>query len=188
VCAHEPDDISDDELLTRSVLEPQLFASFYERQARSLLTFFARRTFDAEVAADLTAETFAQAFASRATYKDRGGGAVAWLYTIAHHELGHFIRRRSVEGRARARLGISALPLAPDDQEAIERLIDFEAAGRQLGAALGRLTAKEQEAIRLRVLEERPYREVANLLGCSEQVARARVSRGLRRLAREFNS
>ena len=36
----------------------------------------------------------------------------------------------------------------------------------------------------LRVVEGRPYSEVAELLRCSEETARARVSRGLKRLKR----
>jgi DNA-directed RNA polymerase specialized sigma24 family protein len=42
---------------------------------------------------------------------------------------------------------------------------------------------REREALILRVVEERNYADVATLLRCSEQAARARVSRALRRLA-----
>ncbi|HEY3774967.1 MAG TPA: sigma factor-like helix-turn-helix DNA-binding protein [Solirubrobacteraceae bacterium] len=41
---------------------------------------------------------------------------------------------------------------------------------------------QHRDALRLRVVEERPYPEVARVLGISEQAARARVSRGLRSL------
>ena len=51
------------------------FAAFYEENARTLLVFFARRTYDAEAALDLTAETFAEALASRHRFKDQGEGS-----------------------------------------------------------------------------------------------------------------
>jgi predicted DNA-binding protein (UPF0251 family) len=55
------------------------------------------------------------------------------------------------------------------------------------GAAAGGrgavLSVEQRDALRLRVVEERSYAEVALLLGVSEQAARARVSRGLRALA-----
>jgi RNA polymerase sigma-70 factor, ECF subfamily len=51
-----------------------------------------------------------------------------------------------------------------------------------LGAELGRLSDEQQHAVRLRVVEELPYDEVARALGVTEQTARARVSRGLRKL------
>jgi DNA-directed RNA polymerase specialized sigma24 family protein len=55
----------DEDLLVRSASEPEAFSVFYERRAKSVLRYFAHRTFDPETAADLTAETFAQAFAAR---------------------------------------------------------------------------------------------------------------------------
>ena len=66
----------------------------------------------------------------------------------------------------------------------IEELIDLSQNRCQRPeSALGRLTVKEREAVRLRVVEERPYPEVADLLGCSEGAARVRVHRALHRMA-----
>jgi DNA-directed RNA polymerase specialized sigma24 family protein len=41
--------------------------------------------------------------------------------------------------------------------------------------------------VQLRVLEGLPYEEVAAKLSCSEQAARAHVSRGLRQLERQID-
>src|SRR3989337_1252394 len=65
------DDRSDAELLTASAEEPEAFTELYRRHAEDLLRYFARRTLDPETAAELTAETFAEAFASRASYRDQ---------------------------------------------------------------------------------------------------------------------
>jgi DNA-directed RNA polymerase specialized sigma24 family protein len=48
---------------------------------------------------------------------------------------------------------------------------------------LARLPEATQEALTLRVVEERDYSEVARVLGTTEVNARARVSRGLNTLA-----
>jgi RNA polymerase sigma-70 factor (ECF subfamily) len=48
--------------------------------------------------------------------------------------------------------------------------------------AFALLPPDQRQAVNLRVVEGRPYDEVAALTGASEQAARARVSRGLRRL------
>jgi len=82
----------------------------------------------------------------------------------------------------RRRLGIPEIPLSPSDHERIEELIDFEGVGRAVAAALSRLSVEQREALTLRVVDGRPYEEVARILGCTEQAARARVSRGLHRL------
>ena len=42
--------------------DPDSFVAFYREEAEFVLLFLTRRTFDAEVALDLTAETFAQAW------------------------------------------------------------------------------------------------------------------------------
>jgi RNA polymerase sigma-70 factor, ECF subfamily len=55
--------------------------------------------------------------------------------------------------------------------------------GRAVASGLVALSAGEREAITLRIVEEREYPDVAARLRCSEQAARARVSRALRHLA-----
>jgi RNA polymerase sigma factor (sigma-70 family) len=184
---HVPEAIvrsSDEQLLVSSQADAQLFAGFYDRHAKQLLAFFARRTFEAQVAADLTAETMAEAFASRGRYRDRGtGSAAAWLYTIGRRQLSRFWRRQRVEEVARRRLGIAALTLSAEDIERVEELIDFAEVGAAVAAALTRLRSEQREALTLRVIDGRSYQEIARTLGCSQGVVRARVSRGLKQLA-----
>lgn len=159
-----------------------MFSAFYERHSKSVLSYFLHRTFDPETAADLTAETFAQALAARGRFRDRGAGAEAWLFTIARRQFARFVRRGHVEDRMRRKLGIPEIPLSEDDHERIEELIDLERVGRAVAAALSRLSVEQREALTLRVVDGRPYAEVARMLGCSEPAERARVSRGLHRL------
>ncbi|MBI2237036.1 MAG: sigma-70 family RNA polymerase sigma factor [Actinobacteria bacterium] len=178
------EELGDGELLVLSREEPEAFAPFYERHAEGLLRYFARRTLDPEAAAELTAETFAEAFASRTRFRDRGAGGAGWLYGIARHQLGRFFRSSAVDSRARKRLGMPERDLSVHDYERIEELIDFERVGRAIAQAFSLLSEEQREAMTLRVVEGRSYREVAELLRCTEDTARARVSRGLRRLAR----
>ena len=178
------EEIADSELLLLSREEPDAFGVLYERHAEGLLGYFARRTFDPEAAAELVAETFAEAFASRRRFRDHGAGAVGWLYGIARHQLGRYFRHGSVDSRARRKLGLPEREISADDYERIEELIDFEQVGRAIAEAFSLLSDEQREAMTLRVVEGRPYSEVADLLKCSEETARARVSRGLKRLKR----
>jgi len=174
---------TDVELIVRSWDEPEAFGVLFERHAGELLGFFARRTLDPESAAELVAETFAQAFASRRRFRDRGLGAAGWLYGIGRHQLSRFFRTGAVDARARHRLGMPEREVSAEDYERIEELIDFEQVGRAIGQAFSVLSDEQREALTLRVVDGRSYREVAEALRCSEETARARVSRGLRRLA-----
>jgi len=174
---------TDSELLVASREDPEAFTELYRRHAEDLLRYFARRTLDPEAAAELTAETFAQAFGSRTTYTDTGANGVAWLYGVARHQLGRFFRSGRVDAAARRRLGMPERPLPPEDYERIEDLVDFAPIKDALVEALETLSNDQREALKLHVISGLAYPEVAKRLACTEENARQRVSRGLRRLA-----
>lgn len=172
------------EELRRSRDEPEVFGPFYERFFESILAYLASRVYDAEVALDLTAETFAQAYLSRGRFRGATSAeAEAWLYRIAQRKLSHYFRRSEVEGRAMQRLGIQAPRLDEDKRARIEELAELDGLRSLLRDALLEISPDQSEAVRLRALEELPYPEVARRLGVSEPAARARVSRGLKSLA-----
>ena len=174
------DQRSDAALLLASRDDPAAFVELYRRHAEDLLRYFARRTLDPEAAAELTAETFAEAFASRARYSYvTGVNGVAWLYGIARHQLGRFFRSGRIDAAARKKIGLPLRELPPEDYERIEDLVDFA----PLAEALETLADDQREALKLRVIDGLPYPDVAARLQCAETAARQRVSRGLRRLA-----
>ena len=88
---------TDEELLASH--DTQAFGIFYDRHVRTLLGYFARRTHDPQVAADLTAETFASAIVAQERYEPTGAPALAWLYAIAGRRLADYQRRGAVERR-----------------------------------------------------------------------------------------
>ena len=164
---------SDDELLAS--LEPGSFAVFYRRHVEDLVAFFMRRTRDAELAADLTAETFAAALVARARFDPGRGSASAWLFGIALNKLARVERREAAERRARRRLGMERIELTDADIERIDAL----GSGERAHVLLERLSPQQRDAIRAHVIDERPYGEIARWQGTSEAVVRKRVSRGL---------
>ncbi len=155
--------------------DPAAFELFYRRHVETLLGFFARRTRDPELAADLTAETFAAALAGRRRYRPEAGAASAWLFGIAMHKLADAQRRGYAERRARRRLGMERLELDDEDLARIESLAEASGAS----ALLDVLAPEQRDAVRAHVLEGRGYREIAEAEHTSETVVRKRVSRGL---------
>ncbi|HVA19419.1 MAG TPA: RNA polymerase sigma factor [Solirubrobacteraceae bacterium] len=175
---------SDALLLASARLDPESFAVFYRRYERLLLGYLLRRTDDAELAADLTAEVFAAALRAASRYRPESSTAVGWLLTIAQRTLASSMRRGRVEARARRRVGIrDAVVLSGEDLERIEALSDLD--GHTL-ALLDALPDDQRDAVRAHVLEERSYREIAGELELSELVIRKRVSRGLTTLRRQL--
>jgi RNA polymerase sigma-70 factor (ECF subfamily) len=170
---------SDEALLAALDDEPEAFAIFYRRHVSALLAYFARRTRDPELAADLCAETFAAALAGAHRFRPERGPAVAWLYGIARRLLAHARRRGVVEDRARRRLGMAPLALTDEALERIDALAAAESSATALHAALDALPADQREALEARVIDERGYGEIALAARTSESVIRKRVSRGL---------
>ena len=159
------------------------FGLFYDRHVRAVLGVCWRRTADAQVAADLCAETFAAALLGIGTYRADRGAPRAWLMGIASHQVSRWWRRRRVDDRARRRLGMERLVLDDASTAGIEALSDVVEYREAVRAAMASLTPALREAVALRVADDLPYAEVARRLGCSEGAARVRVTRGLARLA-----
>lgn len=164
-------------------LDRTAFLRLYDGHACELLVFFTRRTLDPEIARDLWAETFAQAFAARARCRAADGTqAASWLYGIAYRQLAMYHRRGRTERRAVERLGLQGPSFTEVDIDRLVRLADVDALRGSVAAALDALAPALRDAVRLRIVEELEYPDVAARLGVSEHAARARVSRGLRSL------
>jgi RNA polymerase sigma-70 factor (ECF subfamily) len=174
-----PMERTDDDLLVAGVTDVEAFAAFYRRHAAPLAGFFLARTGNRELAADLTAETFAAALAARRKFDPAKGPAVGWLYGIARHKLLKAFERGAVEDRARRRLRMGRLVL---DDEALEQ-IEVTSNATQL---LDALPEDQRAAITARVIEERDYAEIAARTRTSEAVIRKRVSRGLTGLRKQI--
>ena len=167
----------------------EAFSTFYSEHARTLLLFFTRRTFDVEAALDLTAETFAVAFASRrkfrgATDEEAGG----WLFAIGRRRLARFFEAGAVSQDLVRRLGVVAPSVGEAEIERIEELAGLGTLRAALREQLRALDVGQRQALWLRVVDEQPYAKVAEQLGISEQAARARVSRALRAIGESFAS
>ena len=167
-----PEVRSDEDLL--SARDGATFELFYRRYAERTLGYFVRRTHDAELAADLTAETFAAALTSRRRYRADAGNASAWLFGIASKKLVDAQRRGYAEPRARRRLGMARIELTDGDVARIGSLVDAET-----GTLIDVLVPDQRFAVEAHVVEERDYTEIARDLNVSEAVVRKRVSRGL---------
>ena len=161
---------SDAQLLAAARTDPAAFRALYERYAARVLAFHLRRSRDEDAAHDLTAETFAQAWLARERFRDEAGGTAGpWLFAIARNVVRASVRRRILERRACERLGLPAEASAAPEESWLDGMDDV----------LSDLPAGQRDAVRLRVLDDLAYEQVAAALGVSEQAARVRVHRGL---------
>jgi len=170
--------VDEDAELLRSP-DPEAFGRFYARHLEAVTAYVAPRVRRPDLTFDLVAETFARALQHRVRYDARRGPAIAWLLQIARNLIIDAARRYRVADTARRGLGMAPVLL---DDDALDRVAER---GRlDLGAALASLPFDQREAVLLRVVADRPYPDIADQVGCSPQVVRQRVSRGLSALRR----
>ena len=93
-----------------------------------------------------------------------------------------FFRHGRGRARALARLGVERRALTASEYDRIEELATSDELREHARRRARALDDGQRDVLRLRVVEGRPYAEVATAIGVSEQTARARVSRALRTL------
>jgi RNA polymerase sigma factor (sigma-70 family) len=166
---------TDAELIASARTDARAFRDLYDRYAERLYGFHLSRSRDADVARDLTAETFAQAWFSRGRFRDEAGGSAApWLFGIARHVVSASVRRGRLERGAFERLGLrDRLDCEPATAEPDETWLDG------LDDAIGQLSPEQRAALRLRFGRDLAYDELAVALDSTPGAARVRVHRGL---------
>lgn len=161
---------------------PALFRPLYQRYYEPIYRFVYRRTNDADLSADLSSQVFLKALQRIASYEYRGVPFSAWLFRIASNEIAqHFRQARnqrtvSVEDNT---LGDVAVEMELDDNLwQVEDLI----------GALDQLKPTDLEVIELRFFEQRPFKEVADILGITESNAKVKTYRILERLKKQMKT
>jgi RNA polymerase sigma factor (sigma-70 family) len=166
-------ELSDEELLADGGAEG--FGLLYERRCALVRGYLRRRLGSRpEIVLDLVAETFARALERRGQFDPERGSAAGWLLGIARHLALDAIRHGQVAEESRRRLGFERIAVDDEQLQLAER-----ESGSELQRALGALPVQQREAVERRILAEEPYAAIAGRIGCSEQVVRKRVSRGL---------
>jgi RNA polymerase sigma factor (sigma-70 family) len=177
VMSSEPDA----SVLRRSIDQPECFAVLFDRHFARVHRYLRRRLGD-ELAGELAAETFLQAFRSRQRFRGDEGSVLAWLYGIAANQarMNHRTEERRLRAYARAAVvGVSA----DEPAVAVENRLDAEALGPALALALAGLSPALREVLVLHAWAELSHDEIAVALGCSTAAVRTRLSRARSQLA-----
>lgn len=179
----------DAELLNGALRDRDAFAVFYRRHAVTVYRWFAYRVErEGALAAELTAETFAEALRSLPTFKGTApGSGTSWLFGIARNLAKEHHRRRRVRDDARRELGMPRGSLDGAFQDVEER-VDVGRLRARLEESLAELPPAQRTAVTLRVVDELDYPSIALATETTEQAVRLRVSRGLRALRGQLAS
>ena len=165
-------DLSDAELLARSVAEPAVFAALYQQHGLAVRRYAVRRIGDV-VGDDIASEVFTRAFRARARYRVEHDSALPWLLGIANHVIAD---HRRLERRRLAALE----RLARETPGAVEHA--DAGLAPELVAALRALPGVERDTLLLVVWGELTQEEAAVALGVPVGTISSRITRARRRL------
>jgi RNA polymerase sigma factor (sigma-70 family) len=176
------DEATDAEILAASVAEPELFSLVFDRHVGSIHGYLLRRVGSA-LAEELTAETFAVAFANRARFVPLHESGGPWLSGIATNLIGGARRaeRRRLVAYERASIVTATLG---DEFERADARIDAQGLAGALVQALMRLQTRDRDALLLFAWQNLTYEEVGEALGIPPGTVASRINRA-RRLVRE---
>jgi RNA polymerase sigma-70 factor (ECF subfamily) len=149
--------------------DPSRFGELYEENFYRVYAYVARRVGDRHQAEDLTADVFREALAGIGKFEWRGVPFVAWLLGIASRAIAdHFQRRSRETGNPPSK------PEEPAPDE-IER-------SAMLFQLVERLPEAQFRVIRMRFVEQKSIREIAQELGRSEGAVKQLQLRALENL------
>lgn len=173
--------LAEQRIIVEAKSNPEAFRPLYEKYFRKIFLFVLHRIGDKALTADLTSQVFLKALLNIKKFDFRGVPFSAWLYRIALNECNDFFRKNS-----RNRI-VTIEDVAVDTlyEELIANSREEDLRER-LPLILQQLSVEELQIIELRFFEQRPFKEVADIAGITENYAKVKVYRILEKMKKLF--
>jgi len=176
----EPGEVSDAELIRKSLSDPEVFSAIFERHAGSVHRYLIKRVGEGS-AEDLVGETFTTAFRSRRAFDLSRLDARPWLFGIATNIARHHWRSEASRKSRDQRGGIQA-STSPDPSDETVSTVWFESQAEPIACALARIDDAYLDVLLLVAGPGLTYDEVALALDIPIGTVRSRLSRARIRL------
>lgn len=161
--------------------DPEAFRVIYEKYYKRIFLFVLHRVGEKDISADITSQIFLKALQKLHQYQPRGLPFSSWLFRIAVNECNEFFRRNK---RVRwVVLEDEHAQMLYEEMFGNEVLSELKA---MLPVILEKLQRDELQLIELRFMENRPFKEVAYIVGISENYAKVRTYRVLEKMKKLF--
>ncbi len=173
--------LKEDEIISLAKKDASEFRPLYIAYFKPIFLFILHRCGDKTVAADLCSQVFLKALINLHQYTPRGLPFSSWLYRIATNECNDFFRRTN-----RARLVVLEDHIA---EHIYDELFDQDPMNdlkQALPTIISRLSLDEIQLIELRFMENMPFKEVAEILGITENNAKVKTYRVLDKMKTMF--
>ncbi len=169
-------DPSDEDLMRAYVAgDHEAFQTLFDRYAPIVFGMTRRHLRDEDLAREITQQTFFRLHAARNDFR-LDSRLRPWLLTIAMN----LVREHWRRGKRRKMVELD--PETKAAPQAERSRMELDERSQLLHAALAKLPASQREVVELHWFQERPYKEVAEIVGSSEGAVRVRAHRAYRKL------
>jgi RNA polymerase sigma-70 factor (ECF subfamily) len=146
------------------------FRQLFERYAPMLLRLTRRHLRDDELAQEIVQQTFFRLHGARNDFR-QGSRLRPWVMTIAMNLVREHWRRAKRRKQTELEVDTQAAPTADFMP------IELRQRSALLHGALEKLPVSQREVVELHWFQERPYAEIAEIVGTSEGAVRVRAHR-----------
>lgn len=160
--------------------DDKAWRKIYDETNQPLFNFLCYQTGDRDTACDLLQETYVTALKRLDTFQGKGT-LLGWLRAVA--------LRKCLDWRRQAGLHLRKLKLFARETSSLTAATAQEAfpgLGDGFQQALDNLSPRQRAALLLRELEDLPFAEIAESLGCGEATARVHYHRACQNLRQHF--
>lgn len=166
----------------RRTLTNSDMSELYDKHSEELLRYLLGRVDDPQAAIDIVGETFARALKSRSKFRGESlDDARGWIFGIAKNVTLGYYKKGVVERKTMQKLEFDRVLVGEEPEPTVPEMTDAEVRSL-IESTLGQIKPEYREAITMRYLNGREYPEIARDLNVTEEVIRARISRGLKQM------
>jgi len=153
----------------------------FEKHKKHLFNFFLLATGKRHASDDLVQEVFLRILKYRHSYREDGSFKV-WMFRIARNAVADHFRERS---RSPGPLGenFEIAASGPDPAEELERGDEIAL----LRKALANMSEDKREVLVMSRFQELTYREIGDILECSEGAVKVRAFRAMKELTEKYH-
>jgi RNA polymerase sigma-70 factor (ECF subfamily) len=151
------------------------FGELYDAYIERIYRFIYYKTHHKETAEDLTGRVFFKVFKNIKRFDAKQGAFTAWIYRITRNTVIDYYRV------SRSEKNIDDVWDLSSDED-IERDVHIRISAEKVQAYFRELSSDQRDVIIMRVWQGMSYREIAEIMGRSDDSCRMLYSRGIQKL------
>lgn len=180
---HTATQLLDEQVIIEAAKQnPQRFGPIYDKYYKQIFGYVYQRMDCKDTAFDVTAQVFLKALTNLNRYEYKGVPFASWLFRIAHSEVMQLFRDQKNKRAINADVG-DLKNIYEEVQEPF-----FEEYLPALQQMIKQLPEEDLQLIEMRFFEQRPFKEIAEILSITENNAKVRMYRVLERLKKTITN